>query len=137
MKFELTKDNATALMAGLWPKVKEALASGKELTLEIKAANKSRDQEKLYHALIEEISQQASHLGAKWDAEDWKRLLVDQFIKDMNGLGASKIIPSLDGEGIIQLGFQTRKFTKEQASEFVEWLHAWGAEHGVVYEVNE
>ena len=63
--------------------------------------------------------------------EDWKRLLVDQFIKDMNGLGASKIIPSLDGEGIIQLGFQTRKFTKEQASEFVEWLYAWGAANGV------
>ena len=136
MKIELTKDNATALMAGLWPKVKEALASGKQLTLEIKNASRSCPQNSKYHAMIEEIAQQASHLGAKWDAEDWKRLLVDQFIKDMNGLGASKIIPSLDGEGIIQLGFQTRKFTKEQASEFVEWLHAWGAEHGVTFNEN-
>jgi hypothetical protein len=83
--------------------------------------------------MIDEIAQQASHLGAKWDAEDWKRLLVNQFIKEMNGVGGSKIIPSLDGTGIIQLGFQTRKFTKEQASEFVEFLHAWGAEHGIVY----
>ena len=121
-------------MGTLWPKVKEALASGKQLTLEIKNASRSCPQNSKYHAMIEEIAQQASHLGAKWDAEDWKRLLVDQFIKDMNGLGASKIIPSLDGEGIIQLGFQTRKFTKEQASEFVEWLHAWGAEHGVTFE---
>jgi hypothetical protein len=134
MRVELTKDNATAVMGNLWPKVKEALASGKQLTLEIKNASRSCPQNSKYHAMIEEIAQQASHLGAKWDAEDWKRLLVDQFIKDMNGLGASKIIPSLDGEGIIQLGFQTRKFTKEQASEFVEWLHAWGAEHGVTYE---
>lgn len=134
MKLQLTKDNATALMANVWPKVKEALASGKQLTLEIKNASRSCPQNSKYHAMIEEIAQQASHLGAKWDAEDWKRLLVDQFIKDMNGLGASKIIPSLDGEGIIQLGFQTRKFTKEQASEFVEWLHAWGAEHGVTFE---
>ena len=134
MKLELTKDNATALMANVWPKVKEALASGKQLTLEIKNASRSCPQNSKYHAMIEEIAQQASHLGAKWDAEDWKRLLVDQFIKDMNGLGASKIIPSLDGSGIVQLGFQTRKFTKEQASEFVEWLHAWGAEHGVTYE---
>ena len=134
MRVELNKDNATAVMGNLWPKVKEALASGKQLTLEIKNASRSCPQNSKYHAMIEEIAQQASHLGAKWDAEDWKRLLVDQFIKDMNGLGASKIIPSLDGEGIIQLGFQTRKFTKEQASEFVEWLHAWGAEHGVTFE---
>ena len=134
MRVELNKDNATAVMGNLWPKVKEALASGKQLTLEIKATSRSSPQNSKYHAMIEEIARQASHLGAKWDEEDWKRLLVDQFIKDMNGLGASKIIPSLDGSGIVQLGFQTRKFTKEQASEFVEWLHAWGAEHGVTFE---
>ena len=136
MKLELTKDNATAVMNSVWPKVKEALASGKHLTLEIKAANKSRDQEEKYHAMIGEIAKQAQHLGSKWDAESWKRLLVWQFCND-TGMDAGKIIPSLDGSGIVQLGQQTRKFTKEQASEFVEWLHAWGAEHGVVYEVNE
>jgi hypothetical protein len=134
MRVELTKDNATAVMGNLWPKVKEALFSGKQLTLEIKNASKTCPQNSKYHAMIDEIAQQASHLGAKWDAEDWKRLLVDQFIKEMNGVGGSKIIPSLDGTGIIQLGFQTRKFTKEQASEFVEFLHAWGAEHGVTFE---
>jgi len=37
----------------------------------------------------------------------------------------------------VQLGFQTRKFTKEQASEFVEWLYAWSAENGVLHETNE
>lgn len=136
MRVELTKDNATAVMNSVWPKVKEALASGKQLTLEIKAANKSREQEEKYHAMIGEIAKQAQHLGAKWDAESWKRLLVWQFCND-TGMDAGKIIPSLDGSGIVQLGQQTRKFTKEQASEFVEWLHAWGAEHGVVYEVNE
>ena len=120
-------------MVNLWPKVITALSAGKQLTLEIKSANKSREQEEKYHAMIGEIAKQASHLGAKWDIEDWKRLLVDQFIKDMNGLGASKIIPSLDGTGIVQLGFQTRKFTKEQATEFVEFLLAWGAEHGITY----
>ena len=134
MKFQLTDESqAKALMTGLWPKVLKALQT-KQLTLEIKDAIKSRDQEEKYHAMIGEIAKQAQHLGAKWDAEDWKRLLVDQFIKDMNGLGASKIIPSLDGSGIIQLGFQTRKFTKEQASEFVEWLHAWGATNGIHFE---
>jgi hypothetical protein len=59
--------------------------------------------------------------------------LVDQFCKD-NGLKTGAVIPNLAGDGIVQLGMQTRNFTKEQASEFVEWLHAWGAEHGVTFE---
>lgn len=133
MRVELTKDNATAVMGTLWPKVKEALASGKQLTLEIKDAGKSRDQEKLYHELIGQIAKQAQHMGAKWDAESWKRLLVDSYCRE-KGMKTGAVIPNLAGDGIVQLGMQTRNFTKEQASEFVEWLHAWGAEHGVTFE---
>jgi NinB protein len=121
---------ATSLMKHLWPKVKQSLSDGKQLTLEIKAASKTRDQEQKYHAIIGDIAKQAQHMGAKWSAEDWKRLLVDQYLKDA-GLNGSKIIPSLDGAGIVQLGMQTRKFTKEQASEFVEFLLAWCANNGV------
>jgi hypothetical protein len=133
MKFQLKDESqAKALMTGLWPKVLKALQT-KQLTLEIKDATKSRDQEEKYHAMIGEIAKQAQHLGAKWDSESWKRLLVDQFCKD-NGLKTGAVIPNLAGDGIVQLGMQTRNFTKEQASEFVEWLHAWGAEHGVTFE---
>jgi hypothetical protein len=133
MKFQLTDESqAKALMTGLWPKVLKALQT-KQLTLEIKDATKSRDQEEKYHAMIGEVAKQAQHLGAKWDAESWKRLLVDQFCKD-NGLKTGAVIPNLAGDGIVQLGMQTRNFTKEQASEFVEWLHAWGATNGIHFE---
>ena len=133
MKFYLN-DEKQGLLAfrGAWAKCADALKAGKQFQVEIKYKNRSNEQNEKFHAMIGEIAKQASHLGAKWDAEDWKRLLVDQFIKDMN-VGDSKIIPSLDGTGIVQLGFQTRKFTKEQATEFVEFLLAWGAEHGIVY----
>lgn len=133
MKYELrTPEQATSLMQTIWPKVKEAIKSGKHLSLEIKAVNKSREQEEKYHAMIGDIAKQASHLGSKWDSESWKRLLVDLFLRE-NGMYNGKILQNLDGTGIIQLGFQTRNFTKEQASEFVEWLHAWGAENGITY----
>ena len=112
--------------------MKELIKVGKQFTLEIKPINKSREQEEKYHAMIGEIAKQAQHLGAKWIAEDWKRLLVDQFCKDI-GLTGSKVIPNLSGDGIVQLGFQTRNFTKEQASEFVEWLHSWGANNGITF----
>ena len=117
-------------MRNLWPKIKDALNAGRQLTFEIKPASKSRPQEEKYHAIIGDIAKQAQHMGAKWDAEDWKRLLVQEFCKE-KGLAAGKVIPNLSGDGIVQLGIQTRKFTKEQASEFVEFLQAWAAQNGV------
>jgi hypothetical protein len=137
VKYQLTNESqAKTLMVTLWPKVLTALNAGKPLVIEIKAADKSRDQEQKYHAMISEIATQAQHMGSKWDAESWKRLLVDQFCKDI-GLKTGVVMPNLSGDGIVQLGFQTRKFTKEQASEFVEWLYAWSAENGVLHETNE
>jgi hypothetical protein len=117
-------------MKSIWPKVKDALAAGRKLTLEIKPASKSRDQEEKYHAIIGDIAKQAQHMGAKWSAEDWKRMLVWQYCKD-NQLDCGKVVPSLDMTGIVQLGMQTRKFTKEEASEFVSFLICWCDQNGI------
>ena len=113
-----------------WDKITKALDAGNNLVMEIKLSSKTREQEEKYHAMINDIAKQAKHLGAKWSSEDWKRLLVDQFMRDTRDSGG-KVIPNLDGTGIVQLGFQTRKFTKEQASEFVEWLYSWSGNNGI------
>jgi hypothetical protein len=127
-----TPEQASALMAKIWPKVKDSLKSGKVLRMEIKAQSRSEEQNAKYHAMLSEIATQAQHLGAKWSAEDWKRLMVDLFAKE-TGLQGGKIIPSLDGSGIVQLGLQTRNFTKEQAMEFITFLEAWGATNGIIF----
>ena len=127
-----TPEQASALMAKIWPKVKDSLKAGKVLRFEIKAQSRSEEQNAKYHAMLSEIATQAQHLGAKWSAEDWKRLLVDLFAKE-TGLQGGKIIPSLDSNGIVQLGLQTRDFTKEQAMEFITFLEAWGATNGIIF----
>ena len=122
MRYDLDSyEQAQALMKNLWPKVREALVYGKKLTLEIKEQSKSREQEEKYHAIIGDIAKQAQHMGAKWSAEDWKRLLVDQFVREI-GLTGGKVIPNLDATGIVQLGFQTRNFTTGQGSKFIEFF---------------
>jgi hypothetical protein len=100
--------------------------------MEIKAESKSRDQEQKYHAMLGEIAEQASHIGAKWDAEDWKRLLVDKFVREELS-EVTKVIPNLDNNGIVQLGMQTRNFTKEQAMDFITFLEAWGANNEIIF----
>jgi len=131
MRYDLIdQQQASALMQSLWPKVKAALAAGRKLTLEVKDASRSDEQNRKYHAIFGDIAKQAEHCGSKWDAEDWKRMLVWQYCKEKQ-IEAGKVVPSLDMTGIVQLGQQTRKFTKEQASEFVEFLLAWCADNGI------
>lgn len=105
---------------------------------EVKPAPKSHDQEARYHAMIGDIAAQVSVLGRKWDREDMKRLLVDQFVRDMQNMGtplrnSGHVVPSIDGTGIVQLGVQTRGFLKAEASAFIEWLFSFGAENEVVW----
>jgi hypothetical protein len=126
------RQQAHTVFIAAYERAKEQLQFGKKLVLSLTEESKTREQEQKYHAMIGEIAKQAQHLGATWDSRDWKRLLVQKFCKDYKMAGG-RIIPNLDGDGIVQLDFQTRKFTKEQGSQFIEWLHAWGAEHGIVF----
>jgi hypothetical protein len=55
---------------------------------------------------------------------------LDAFAKETKR-PRGKVIPNLTGDGVVEIGLQSRKFTKQDASEFVEWLHAWAAMNGV------
>jgi hypothetical protein len=97
---------------------------------------KTREQEEKYHAQIRDIARQCEFMGQRWSEEEWKRLLIDAFarVKAEEGeplKGWGRVVPSLDGAGVVQLGVQSRGFTKPIASEFVEHLYAYGAENGV------
>ena len=97
---------------------------------------KKRIQEEKYHAMIGDIAKQSTFMGQKWDAEDWKRFLVDAFAKVMRDSGTplhhdGRVVPSLDGQRVVQLGIQTRKFYGKEAADFIEYLYAYGADNNV------
>jgi hypothetical protein len=135
MKFYLDDEQqGLAAFRNAWSKCLNGLKVGKQFQVEIKYKQRSNEQNEKFHAIIGDIAKQAQHMGAKWSAEDWKRLLVDQFVREI-GLTGGKVIPNLDATGIVQLGFQTRNFTTGQGSKFIEFLFAWCAENGI--ELNE
>lgn len=111
---------------------KALLIAGHRLVAEIRPLSKSREQEEKYHAMVGEVAMQAKHLGSSWEPEDWKRLLLDKFARE-TGRTHGKVIPNLDRTGVVEVGIQSRKFSTTDASEFIEWLHAWGAENGVEF----
>lgn len=92
-------------------------------------------QNKLMHSIIGQIAKQAMLHGSRWTAESWKRFLIDQWAHESGEMKTiSKVMPSIDGERIVQLGHQSRRFTKEQAISFTEWLLYWANTNGVTIE---
>lgn len=99
---------------------------------------KKRIQEEKYHAMIGDIAKQCEFMGKRWKADDWKRLMVDAFAKVMRDAGTplhhdGRIVPSLDGERVVQLGIQTSEFTVKEAAEFIEYLFSWGDDNNVAW----
>lgn len=108
----------------------------------IDAPKKSRDQEEKYHCMVSDIAKHCTFMGRKWDKEEWKRLLIDAFVRVMREqariaghpdpfAGQGEVVPSLDGQGFVQLGVQSRGFKKAIASQFIEYLYAYGNENEV------
>jgi hypothetical protein len=98
---------------------------------------KSLQQERLYHSIINQIAKQAMLHGSRWNSESFKRFLIDQWAHENGEMeNVSKIMPSIDGERIVQLGLQSRRFTKAQAISFTEWLIYWATSNGVVLKEN-
>jgi hypothetical protein len=123
-------EQAHTVLKNLWPKIKETLQAGKQLRLEVKKATRSTDQNDMFHALIDQVAKAMKGAGSEWSADDWKRLLIDQWANE-TGRKLGKIAPSLDGQRVVQLGLQSHKFTKEEGSEFIEWLLCWMADKGI------
>ncbi len=100
--------------------------------------NRNLEQNAKIHAQISDIARQCRFMGRRFSVEDWKRLLIDAFarIKVAEGSplrGWGRILPNLDGSGFVQLGVQSRDFKKAEASEFVEYLYAWGTGNDVAW----
>jgi hypothetical protein len=121
---------AAVMMNEIWPKIKEGLQANKRFRLEIKQARRSTDQNDMFHALIYKIAIQMKKIGSTWTADDWKRLLIDQWAHETSRHFGTTI-PSLDGQRVVQLGIQSHRFTIEEGSEFIEWLLAWMTDKGI------
>lgn len=102
----------------------------------ISEPTKKRAQEEKYHAMIAEIAEHTEYAGNKWDSEDMKRILIDEFADEMRRAGTplhhdGRLIPSENGRRVIQLGIQSRDFRVAEASQFIEFLSAWMADRAL------
>jgi hypothetical protein len=93
--------------------------------VEIGPNKRSLIQNRALWAALTDIAQQKLWCGIKMEPEDWKNL----FTAALNGY---KMTKGLHGNMVV-LGTSTSKMSKEQMSELLESIIAWGVENGVKF----
>lgn len=123
---------------------REILAAPEGHVVTLSEPVKKREQEEKYHAMIGDIAKQCTFMNRKWSGEEWKRLLIDAYVRVARDnakaegkpdpfSGQGEIVPALEGGGFVQLGIQSRRFKVKQAAEFIEYLLDYGENQLVVW----
>lgn len=123
-------EQAHAVLQYLWAAIKPALIDGKRLIVEVKPEKRSNEQNRLLWACLSDVSAQVDWYGKKLTPEDWKHVFSSSLRK-------LDVVPNLDGTGFVALGLSTSAMTKGELSDLIELIHAFGAERGVRFAVEE
>lgn len=95
--------------------------------VEFKAPKRSLDQNSKLWVCLTEVAQQLPWHGIKLAADDWKLLFLDALKREL------RMVPNLDGNGFVNLGRSSSDLSKEEMSNLLELIMAFGAQHGVIF----
>ena len=84
---------AHTVLKDLWPKIKETLQAGKQLRLEVKKANRSNEQNDMFHALIDKITKEMKVAGSDWDAEIKEGIETQRPLQNLYALAPTQYTP--------------------------------------------
>lgn len=128
----LRVDNARERMAAAWRMACELLELGKPVRVEVGEARnvRSLDQNAMFHAICGDIAKQRTWAGKKLDGEGWKRLMVDAWAR-AEGKSQGQVVPSLDGNSVVNLGIQTRRLPVGDMADLITFAQAWAVENDV------
>lgn len=91
----------------------------------VRAATRSTDQNAKMWAMLSDLAR-AKPEGRTHTSEVWKQLV-------MHACGhAVQFEIGLNGQPF-PTGFRSSRLTKQQMGDLIEWIYAYGAEHGVVW----
>jgi NinB protein len=96
--------------------------------VEFKAPRRSLDQNSRFWASLTDVATQKEHFGRKYDAETWKCLFMQAWGREV------KFVPTLAGDGIMPVMLSSSDLSKGEMSELLEFIYAWGAQNGVVFQ---
>jgi hypothetical protein len=104
----------------------------------ISPPGRTLDQNALFHSLCGEIAKAKPQWnGFHMDAEDWKALLiVSHAVATKEDIGM-RLVPDLEGHGLVQLRESSARMSKGRASSLIDYVVAWATTQGVDITVPE
>lgn len=94
--------------------------------VEFKAEKRSVDQNSALWAMLTDVSKSVIWHGRKLTPADWKDIFTAS-------LKRAQIVPNIDGDGFVQIGLHTSDMTKEEMSNLLELIAAFGAQYDVPF----
>lgn len=92
-----------------------------------KATKRTIPQNDRMWAMLTDVARQLDWHGKHRTPDDWKLLFLDALSRE------KQIVPSLDGNGSVELGRSSSDLSKDEMSEMIELIAAFGANHGVEF----
>lgn len=93
--------------------------------VKISEPTRNLEQNAALWALLADVSRQVEWYGRKLSPEDWKAVFTAALKK-------SDVVPGIDG-GFVVLGQSTSRMTKQEMSNLLELISAFGIERSVVF----
>lgn len=96
--------------------------------IEFKEPKRSVPQNDRMWAALTDVATQVPYHGIKLSADDWKLIFLDALKREV------RMVPNLDGTGFVSLGRSSSDLSKQEFSDLLELIAAFGAEHGVQFQ---
>lgn len=87
-------------------------------------------QNAMFHAICQRLSRNKQWAGLWIDTTGWKRLLTDSWARHENRV-QTRVVPSLDGQSIVNLGLQTRRLSKPDFASLIDFAEWYCSENGI------
>ena len=118
-------------MLELWAWAKPLLMAGHRLVVEIRPETRSTAQNARLHAMLGDVARQVEWAGKRRDVTTWKRLMTAAWLRARGE--QLEVLPAIDGHGVDIVFERTSRLSRAECGELMEFISAWGAEHGVEF----
>ncbi|HWV44073.1 recombination protein NinB [Pseudorhodoplanes sp.] len=97
--------------------------------IEFKAVKRTMAQNDRMWSMLTDVARQVRWHGQKLTADEWKLIFLDGLDRE------TRTVPSLDGRGVVSLGRSSSDLTRQEISDLMELIAAFGARRGVKFKV--
>jgi hypothetical protein len=103
----------------------------RDTRVEFKGPKRTTGQNDRMWAMLTDISLQLAWHGMQLSPEDWKFVMLDALRREKSE--QIRFVPNTDGTGFVTLGTSSSDLSKDEMTDLIEIIFAFGAQHDVVW----